>query len=258
VVAFAVILAGAAGACSSAPHETSESLEPEPGSSAGPAAAALWLSFEDDAVAYDGVAAYPDASGGPFTAKVVTANGGTVDPVPGADGSGLAVAFPSRCTQVQGCPRAMLEIATDPALDPVDADFEYGATVWLAADQTTHGSNIVQKGRFGTDGGQWKLQVDGFQGRPSCVVRGAASGAEPVVAASTVSIADSAWHLVVCSRRDDTVSIEVDGEVTETTGRTGSVASQWPVRVGSPGVGEEDDQFSGRIDDVFLRIAGPQ
>jgi hypothetical protein len=35
------------------------------------------------------------------------------------------------------------------------------------------------------------------------------------------------------------------------------VTSQWPVRVGAPGVGEGDDQFHGRIDDVFLLIDPP-
>ena len=37
-------------------------------------------------------------------------------------------------------------------------------------------------------------------------------------------------------------------------GRTGSVTNDWPVRIGGPGVGEGDDQFHGRIDDVYLRI----
>jgi len=86
-----------------------------------------------------------------------------------------------------------------------DADFEFGATVWLAADQTTHGSNIVQTGRFGTEGGQWKLQVDTVGGQPSCVIRGVASGATPVVIRSEVSISDSSWHHVVCRREANTV-----------------------------------------------------
>jgi hypothetical protein len=29
------------------------------------------------------------------------------------------------------------------------------------------------------------------------------------------------------------------------------------VRVGSPGVGDDDDHFHGRVDDVFLRIEPP-
>jgi hypothetical protein len=34
------------------------------------------------------------------------------------------------------------------------------------------------------------------------------------------------------------------------------VDNELPITIGSPGVGEHDDQFSGRIDDVFLEI-GP-
>jgi concanavalin A-like lectin/glucanase superfamily protein len=256
-IAVAALVTAAAAACSSGPVETGGLLQPQQTTGSGPTDADLWLSFEDDTVAYDGATAYPDTGGGASPAKVVTANGGTVETVPGPDGSGLAVSFPSKCTQALGCPRAMLEVSSAPALDPGDADFEYGATVWLAADQTTHGSNIVQKGRFGTDGGQWKLQVDGDEGQPSCVVRGEESGAEPTVVRSTVTIADSTWHHVVCRRAGETLSVDVDGHVTQTSGPTGSVSSEWPVRVGSPGVGEGDDQFSGRVDDVFLRIARP-
>lgn len=148
----------------------------------------------------------------------------------------------------------MVEVLPDPALDPGEADFEFGATVWLAPDQTTSGSNILQKGRFGTDGGLWKLQIDSDEGEPSCVVR---SGAELVSVRSSVSVSDSAWHRVVCRRDANGLSIRVDDTVDREEGATGPVSSQWPVRLGSPGVGDLDDQFHGRLDDVFLRIAPP-
>jgi hypothetical protein len=255
---LAVLLTGVAGACSPERDEGAKPPGSQPTTRADLEGADLWLTFEDDTVAHDGGVTYADALGGPYTAKVVTANDGKVEAVPGADESGTAVAFPAKCTQAQGCPRAMLEIAADPALDPGEATFEYGATVWLAADQTTHGSNILQKGRFGTDGGQWKLQVDSFEGQPSCVVRGNSPGSTPVVVASQISISDSEWHRVVCRREGDTVSIDVDGKLTTKQGPTGSVTNEWPVRVGSPGVGDADDQFSGRVDDVFLSIDPPQ
>ena len=53
------------------------------------------------------------------------------------------------------------------------------------------------------------------------------------------------------------LSIRVDDTVDRVDGRTGSVSNQWPVRIGSPGVGDDDDQFHGRVDDVFLRIDHP-
>ncbi len=214
--------------------------------------ATMWLSFEEQRLTFRGETEFPDAVGGGFAALVVTANDGTVEVVAGADGRGDAVAFPEKCEPTTGCPRAMLEVPPDPALDAGTADFEFGAAVWVAPDQTTTGSNIVQRGRFDTEGGLWKLQVDSLEGRPSCVVR---SGDDQVLVRSAVSVADSAWHRVVCRRDGSGVEIEVDGVVDREDGETGSVDSEWPIRIGSPGLGEQDDQFHGRIDDVYLRIA---
>lgn len=248
------VVATAAGGCTAPGSDGT--VGPRASSSASTTApqlsdADLWLSFEDQGVDYDGAPAYPDALGGPFVGRVVTANGGTVGEAPGADGSEVSLAFPPRCVAPTGCPRGMVEVLPNPALDPGEADFEYGATVWLAPDQTTSGSNLVQKGRFGTEGGQWKLQVDSVDGEPSCVVR---SGTTVLVVRSGVSVADSAWHHVVCRRDESGLSIRVDDTVDRASGHTGSVTSPWPVRIGSPGVGDDDDQFHGRIDDVFLRI----
>jgi hypothetical protein len=211
----------------------------------------LWLSFDSDTAADGQAPEYRDAAGNGHLGRVVVANGGSVEAVPGPPDHDLAVAFPSRCTADTGCPRALVEVPADPSLDPGMAPFAYGASVWLAPDQTSIGSNIVQKGRFGTTGGQWKLQIDGLAGEPSCVVR---SGGDVVTVRSSVAVADRRWHRVVCRRDAGTVSIDVDGTVDRKVVRTGSVESPMPVRVGSPGVGDHDDQFHGRIDDVFLVI----
>lgn len=217
--------------------------------------AQLWLSFEtaDEAL---GQPAFDDAAGGPARAVVVGAGGGTVELVDGADGSAGAVRFPARCASgaTDACPRAMVEVAHHPELDPGDDDFEFGVSVRVAPDETTTGSNLVQKGRFGTEGGQWKLQIDDEEGEPSCVVRSALPGAAPVVVRSDVSVADSAWHRVLCRRDGDTVTIEVDGVAASEAGLSGSVGNAWPVRIGAPGVGAGDDQFDGDLDDVYLRI----
>ena len=215
------------------------------------ATADLWLAFEDSELSASGATEFPDAVGGDVVGVVVGGNGGGVELVEGADGRGSAIGLPPLCTDATGCPRAMVEVASDPALEPGERPFEFGAAVWLDPDETTTGSNIVQKGRFATDGGLWKLQVDSEEGQPSCVVR---SGETLLRVRSEVSIADSAWHRVTCSRDAGGVTIAVDGEETREDGVVGSVDSEWPIRIGSPGVGEGDDQFHGRIDDVFLRI----
>jgi hypothetical protein len=94
--------------------------------------------------------------------------------------------------------------------------------------------------------------VDSDEGQPSCVLR---SGSDLIRVRSSVSIADSTWHHVACRRDMDGVSIDVDGTVDRRAGRIGPVSSTWPVRIGSPGVGDGDDQFHGRVDDVYLRIS---
>ncbi len=226
-----------------------------PAASSGPdlSDADLWLSFEDGEVGPNGSPIFPDATGGSSKATVVSANGGEVERVAG-DGSDGAVEFPPICASDAGCPRAMVEVVPTPSLDPGENDFEFGATVWLTPEQTTSGSNILQSGRFGTDGGQWKLQVDSDGGHPSCVVRGDTPGAEPVMVRSKISISDSAWHRVVCRRDADGVTIEVDGERAEEDGATGTVTTDAPIRIGAPGVNDGDDQFHGRVDDVYLMI----
>lgn len=227
---------------------------PPSASTSGPdlSDATLWLAFEDESVDFDGATVYPDALDGPFDGRVVTSAGGGVEQTEGPADRGRAVAFPARCMAPSGCPRAIVEVAPDPALDPDESDFEFGASVWLAPDQTTRGSNIVQKGRFAADDGLWKLQVDSDEGEPSCVIR---SGSDLLTVRSSVSIADGSWHRVRCLRDRAGVTIEVDGTADREAGRTGSVRNSWPVRIGGPGVGEGDDQFHGRIDDVYLRIA---
>lgn len=243
----AVVIAAvlALGAC--------DSQEPAgPSTSSGPdfSGAELWLSF-DDAAATEGTTDYPDAQGGPYTGRVVVANGAEVAEVPGPQGRGSAVGFPARCDDATGCPRAMVEVASAEALNPGDAPFGFGASVRLAPDQTTAGSNIVQKGRFATEGGQWKLQVDGEDGHPSCLVRGEDG---TLLVRSGVTVADDAWHRVECRRDDEGISISVDGTVDREDGSTGALANEEPVRIGSPGVHDDDDQFSGQVDDVFLEI----
>lgn len=252
VAATVVALAALAAGCGA---DADEGPLPERETAAGPdySDAALWLSFDDDEVGFDGAPQFPDALDRPLAGRVETANGGAVDQVTAAEGRGGAVGFPEKCTAPTGCPRALVEVEDDAALDPGTSPFEFGAAVWLAPDQTSSGSNIVQKGRFATDGGQWKLQVDSDEGEPSCVIR---SGTDLVEVRSSVTIADSAWHEVACRRDADGISIRVDDTVDREDGATGSVDNEWPVRIGSPGVGDDDDQFHGRVDDVFLRIEG--
>jgi hypothetical protein len=239
-IASVVVLA----ACSNDP---TPSDGPQGADEPGPV---LVMTFDDE-VSGDGGRAYPASQDTSVVGRVQTANGATVEAVEGPAGRGTAVQFPAACAAATGCPRALIEVADAPELDPGGSDFTYGAAVLLQRDQTAKGSNVVQKGRFGGDGGQWKLQVDTLDGKPSCVVR---DGRTVVTVRSPESVSDGQWHDVTCSKEAAALTIAVDGRPTRESATLGAVENDSPVRVGSPGLGDADDQFHGAVDDVFLRI----
>jgi hypothetical protein len=182
--------------------------------------------------------------------RVVGRNGGAVRTVPGV--SGTAVAFPPACGG--SCPRAILEGRDDNALDPGSRPIRYGASVLLRTEQTADGSNVVQKGVWSSSS-QWKLQVDGHGGRPSCALMGTGSRRLYLVVAP-VPVADGRWHQVTCVRSGAVLRIEVDGaargQVAVPAGL--SVANSAPLRIGGNGVSASSDRFHGTVDDVFVTV----
>jgi hypothetical protein len=189
--------------------------------------------------------------------QVAANNGGELRRVtPGADGAGAAVGFPEVCAGDK-CPRVAVKGPDYPELDPGTRPFTVGASVLIRRDQLTtdHGSNLVQKGLASS--AQWKLQIDsGDEGRPSCVVR-STDGANPVVVISPDSVADGAWHRIVCQRTEDALEIVIDDAV------TGSVPLQADylispaghlVTVGAKGAGPNNDQFHGLLDEIFFSL----
>ncbi len=169
-------------------------------------------------------------------------------------GSGQAVVFPERCDG-SSCPRLVLQAAHAGDLNPGKRPIRYGAGVLLAAGQTSEGENILQKG-YSTTGGQYKLQVDGTRGKPSCAMSDTASTTIHR-AVSTVSIADGAWHRLECRRNGGTLSILVDDVVrgSITTVPVGlSVDTTQPLSIGGKGLAENNDQFHGILDDAWVAI----
>ncbi|GAA2387151.1 LamG domain-containing protein [Dactylosporangium salmoneum] len=166
---------------------------------------------------------------------------------------GHAAAFPARCTGGK-CPHAVLQSPDAPELNPGANPIRYGATVKLAKGQTGPGENILQKG-YSAAGSQYKLQVDGKPGRPSCVVSdNVAVGIH--VALSDVSIADGKWHTLECRRAGATLTLLVDGAVHATTAipATLSITNTVPLSLGGKGDGTDNDQFHGTLDDVWIAL----
>jgi hypothetical protein len=169
---------------------------------------------------------------------------------------GLAVRFPQVCA-VYGdpsCPRAILQSGPAPPLDPGTAPLRFGASVLIAADETTKGGNVLQKG-YSVGDSQFKLQVDGHAGKPSCVLVGAGERTIHVVESSR-TVANGQWHVIECSRVHDVLTITVDGRLTGrgNVPRQLSIVNNDPLRIGGKGTSPNNDQFHGAIDDAYVSI----
>jgi hypothetical protein len=185
-------------------------------------------------------------------------HGHTLVPYAGHGGkvklAGHAAAFPAKCSGKKKCPHAVLQTPDAPELNPGAAPIRYGASVKLAKKQTGSGENVLQKG-YSASGSQYKLQVDGAAGRPSCVMSdNVVLGIH--VARSDVSVADGAWHRLECRRSGATLTLLVDDAVHATTAipATLAITNTVPLSIGGKGDGLDNDQFHGAVDDVWIAL----
>lgn len=199
-----------------------------------------------------------DTSGRHMTGTA-TLGGGSPEPlsaVPGRQGQALRFARLCDSKVDPSCPKGIVEFPAAALLNPGARDFRFGASLLLSPEETSDGSNVMQKG-FNTGGkSQWKLQVDGDAGRPSCVVVGMGEGQDVVVTAKT-GVADGQWHDVECLRADGQLTVLVDGVESNRKPIPAETVVEPPsaVRIGGKNVAPDNDQFFGVIDDVFLEIA---
>ena len=203
---------------------------------------------------FDSSGAIVDSSGRGHTLSLVAGHGGTVRSI--VHGTGYALAFPAKCTAkaARTCPHAVLQARGAADLNPGNRPIAYGASVLLAKSQTTDGQNVVQKGYSATSS-QYKLQVDGMAGRPSCVL---VDDLKPTIrlVRSSVSVADARWHALECRRDGSAFTILVDGVTRGTmTIPVGlSVDNKGPLSIGGKGASRDNDQFQGALDNVWIRI----
>lgn len=196
-----------------------------------------------------------DVTGNGHAGKVRTAQGGSIARA-AVDGGGFAARYPAPCS-ASVCPLALIEAPSDAALVMGYTAFEWGTRMKLPAASTNDGQNLVQKGLHDDAAGQWKLQIDGYAGKPSCVVSGSrADGSfERVGVLSDVSVADGRWHNLSCRRNATGVTLYIDGaKHGSTTMRPVRLNGPAPVRIGGKFVNDQDnDEFQGSLDDVFVR-----
>ncbi len=179
------------------------------------------------------------------------AHGGAVRQV--VHGQGLALAFPAECA-TPVCPHVALQSPSSTDLNPGTRNIAFGADVLLPPAETSKGENIVQKG-YSVTSSQWKLQVDGMAGRPSCVLVGDRDLTIWLVY-SSISISDGRWHALQCRRVGGLLAIFVDdverGRIAIPA--TLSVRNQRPLSIGAKGVFPNNDQFNGTLDNVWVQI----
>ena len=193
-----------------------------------------------------------DESGNGHTLRVISFQGGRVRSV--AHGPGTALAFPGKCTD-RVCPHVALQSADSADLNPGARDIAFGADVLLPRGQTSQGQNVLQKG-YSSTSSQYKLQIDGTAGHPSCVLVDVRRPTIRMVR-SSVTIADGRWHRVRCERAGTRLEIHVDdvqrGRTTVPAGL--NVANAWPLTIGAKGAYRDNDQFNGVLDNVWVRIS---
>lgn len=197
----------------------------------------------------DGTAAWSDSSGNGNTLLPVSGNDATAHLV-GHD-AGTAVRFPAPCGSTP-CRRLVLQAADRPALNPAASPFRFGASLRLAPNRTSKGQNILQKG-YSTEGSQYKLQVDGRSGHPSCAL---VAGTTIHLVLATVSVADGLWHTVECRRDSASLTVHVDrvARGTITVPAELSVVNTEPLSLGGKSAFGDNDQFHGELDDVWLAV----
>ncbi|GAA4941306.1 LamG-like jellyroll fold domain-containing protein [Actinoplanes utahensis] len=199
---------------------------------------------------FDGERPWADSSGNGHHLTPFGGNQGRPRRVP--HGAGKAVQFPAPCSR-EPCRRLILRVLSRAGLNPGASPFSYGATVRLAARDTSDGQNVLQKG-FAAEGSQYKLQIDGRAGQPSCVLVGEAARTIHL-AISDIGVADGRWHRVECRREQHALTVLVDG-----TARTRTpvppalrIDNNESLNIGGKSAFAHNDQFHGAVDDVWIR-----
>lgn len=115
----------------------------------------------------------------------------------------------------------------------------------LATDPTSPDFDLYRKGKV--PGNEYKMEIQP-DGRLSCTFDGSLDH-QTIFAGPALN--DGAWHLVSCSKEDNSITLSVDGVSWSKTVTIGSISNTEPLVLGAyPGF----DFFKGTIDQTYLRI----
>jgi hypothetical protein len=120
---------------------------------------------------------------------------------------------------------------------------------------TDNNFNIIQKGQALTNGGMWKIEMEG--GRANCLFRGAA-GRAGIGSAQSLTLTDGEWHTIRCERLRRSVRIIVDDHAPRSQARrTGRIANSFPVVIGGKSncnpPNTSCEYYRGMLDRVVIR-----
>ena len=114
----------------------------------------------------------------------------------------------------------------------------------------------MQKGYSTAGGGQYKLQVDGVSGKPTCVMSDQGQATIHVARGRARRSPTARGTASSAGGSAPACRIHVDdqeaGSATLPAGL--SVANAQPLSLGGKGTGVDNDQFHGSIDDVWVGI----
>lgn len=98
--------------------------------------------------------------------------------------------------------------------------------------------------------------MDDARGFPSCVLVDSETS-ETVRVLGDLSVADGAWHRIICERSGSDVTLTIDGQVSgiEVVSTTPNIENTAPVRIAGKHPRPDGDFYFGDVDNVFLRIA---
>ncbi len=150
--------------------------------------------------------------------------------------------------------RGTVTVPDAPGLDPGSRDFRFEARVRMTGGYAD--PNLMQKGYFGTRGGQWKM--DYWHGWGFCKFIGSEATRSVRVG---YRLADGNWHTIICEKRAHWVSISVDPGTSHSKfnrlwGTVGSISNGAPVSIGGKSYcpSHRCDLFTGYMSFAGVRL----